>query len=91
MAGSIATLQIPLTLPTLWLLGGSFLGSIAFWTIESLEIMNILTYDSVETAQYPLSIYNQWFQRFFTVVIPLVCVSYFPLLAVRNKASATGS
>ncbi|BAZ11199.1 hypothetical protein NIES4071_30250 [Calothrix sp. NIES-4071] len=95
---SLTTLHIPLTLNTLWLLGASFIGSIAlfvgiiivqatltFWTIESLEVMNILTYGGVETAQYPLSIYSKWFQRFFTFVIPLGCVSYFPLVAVLGK------
>lgn len=99
MGWSLATLHIPLTLPILWLLLTSLIGSIAlfmgivimqatltFWTIESLEIMNILTYGGVETAQYPFSIYSQWFQRFFTFLIPLACVSYFPLLAVLNKA-----
>jgi ABC-2 type transport system permease protein len=98
MGWSLSTLHIPLNLKTLWLLSTSFIGGIAlfvgivivqatltFWTIESLEIMNILTYGGVETAQYPLSIYNQWFQRFFTFLIPLACVSYFPLLAVLEK------
>lgn len=98
MAWSLSTLHIPFTLKTLWLLGTSFIGSVAlfvgivivqatltFWTIESLEIMNILTYGGVETAQYPLSIYSKWFQRFFTFLIPLGCVSYFPLLAVLQK------
>ncbi len=101
MGWSLSTLQIPLTLKTLWLLGSSFIGGVAlfigivilqatltFWTIESLEIMNILTYGGVETAQYPLSIYSKWFQRFFTFLIPLACVSYFPLVAVLEKESA---
>lgn len=99
MVWSLTTLQIPFTLSVCWLLGAALLGSIAlflgitiaqatltFWTIESLEVMNILTYGGVETAQYPFSIYSRWFQRFFTFLIPLVCVSYFPLLAVLNKA-----
>lgn len=97
---SLSTLQIPLSLFTVWLLFTAWLGSIAlfigivivqatltFWTIESLEIMNILTYGGVETAQYPFSIYRKWFQRFFTFLIPLACVSYFPLLAVLNKTA----
>ncbi|MBD2514634.1 ABC-2 family transporter protein [Nostoc sp. FACHB-973] len=95
---SLSTLHISFTIKTLWLLGGSFIGAIAlflgivivqatitFWTIESLEIMNILTYGGVETAQYPFAIYSKWFQRFFTYLIPLACVSYFPLLAVLGK------
>ncbi|MGF1964493.1 MAG: ABC transporter permease [Aulosira sp. DedVER01a] len=98
MAWSLSTLYIPFTFKTFWLLGTSFIGGVAlfvgivivqatltFWTIESLEIMNILTYGGVETAQYPLSIYSKWFQRFFTFLIPLGCVSYFPLLAVLEK------
>jgi ABC-2 type transport system permease protein len=98
---ALATLQIPLTPQTGWLLSASLVGSVAlflgivimqatltFWTIESLEIMNILTYGGVETAQYPFSIYSQWFQQFFTFFVPLACVSYFPILAVLNKASA---
>lgn len=97
---SLSTLHIPLSLSTLWLLGTACIGSIAlfvgivimqatltFWTIDSLEIMNILTYGGVETAQYPFSIYRQWFQQFFTFLIPLTCVSYFPLLAVLKKAA----
>lgn len=97
---SLSTLHIPFTIQKFWLLSTSFIGGVAlfvgiviiqatltFWTIESLEIMNILTYGGVETAQYPLSIYGKWFQRFFTFLIPLACVSYFPLLAVLEKES----
>jgi ABC-2 type transport system permease protein len=103
LSWSLLTLNIPLSLSTLWLLGSAWIGSIAlfvgivivqatitFWTIESLEIMNILTYGGVETAQYPFSIYSKWFQRFFTFLIPLACVSYFPLLAVLDKAAEVG-
>ncbi|MEH2071505.1 MAG: ABC-2 family transporter protein [Nostoc sp.] len=95
---SLSTLHISISLQTLWLLATSFIGAVAlfvgivivqatltFWTIESLEIMNILTYGGVETAQYPFAIYTKWFQRFFTYLIPLACVSYFPLLAVLEK------
>ena len=53
--------------------------TISFWTIESLEIMNTLTYGGVETAQYPMSIYRRMFRRFFTFIVPLACVTYFPL------------
>ena len=33
--------------------------TLSFWTIETLEIMNTLTYGGVETAQFPLSIYSR--------------------------------
>lgn len=52
--------------------------TMSFWTIESLEIINALTYGGTETAQYPLSFYRRWFRGFFTVVVPLAFVSYIP-------------
>ncbi len=53
--------------------------TIAFWTIESLELINIVTYGGVETAQYPLTIYPDWFRRFFTYLVPFACINYIPL------------
>jgi len=78
----------------LFTLGGGFLlfaglfifqATITFWTTESLEIMATVTYGGCETGQYPLSIYKPWFQTFFIFVIPLGCVTYFPLLAIMDK------
>ena len=43
--------------------------TICFWTIESLELMNTMTYGGVESAQYPLVIYGRWFRGFFTFII----------------------
>ena len=65
--------------------------SLCFWTTESLEIMNILTYGGVETAQYPLSIYHVAFRRLFTFVIPLGCIGYFPVVAVLGVDDPLGS
>ena len=56
----------------------------SFWTTESLEVMNMLTYGGVETAQYPIAVYQKYFQRFFTFVVPLAMVTYFPILAVLD-------
>lgn len=52
---------------------------IAFWTIETLELMNIATYGGVQTAQYPMSIYKRSFRLIFTLLIPLACVGYYPV------------
>jgi ABC-2 type transport system permease protein len=68
-----------------------FQAVISFWTIESLEMMNTLTYGGVETAQYPLAIYRGWFRRFFTYVVPLGCISYFPSLAILGIDDPLGS
>jgi viologen exporter family transport system permease protein len=64
---------------------------LSFWTTESLEIMNTLTYGGVETAQYPMAIYQQYFRRFFTFVVPLACVTYFPLVAVLGIDDPLGT
>jgi ABC-2 type transport system permease protein len=86
-------------LATSAVLGGSalFVGllilqaTLAFWTTETLEIANTLTYGGVETAQYPLSIYRPWFRKLFTYVVPLACVNYYPILALTGRADASNS
>lgn len=65
--------------------------TLSFWTTESLEIMNTLSYGGVETAQYPLAIYHRFFRRLFTYVIPLACVSYFPVVAILGVDDPLGS
>jgi ABC-2 type transport system permease protein len=50
--------------------------TLAFWTVESLEIANTLTYGGVEAGQYPLDIYARWFRNFPHVVVPLACIAY---------------
>lgn len=53
--------------------------TLTFWTVETLELMNIITYGGLESGQYPMSIYTPLFKLFFTFVIPLACVAYYPL------------
>jgi ABC-2 type transport system permease protein len=59
--------------------------TLCFWTVESLEIMNTVTYGGTEVAQYPLSLYRDWFRRFFTFVVPLAFVSYVPTGALLER------
>ena len=65
--------------------------TMAFWSTESLEIMNCLTYGGVETAQHPLTIYRPWFRRFFTFVVPLACINYFPAHAILGRTEVLGT
>ncbi len=65
--------------------------TLAFWTTETLEIMNTVTYGGVETTQYPMNIYRPWFRGLFTFVVPLACVSYFPSLAIMGVEDPLGS
>jgi ABC-2 type transport system permease protein len=65
--------------------------TLAFWTVESLEIANVLTYGGVQAAQYPLSIYAAWFRDFLTFVVPLACVAYYPVLAILGRSDPLGA
>jgi ABC-2 type transport system permease protein len=65
--------------------------TLAFWTIEGLEVMNTVTYGGVETTQYPITIYRPWFRRIFTVIIPLACVNYFPAMAILGRTDPLGT
>lgn len=66
-------------------------GTLAFWTVESLEIANVLTYGGVQAAQYPLALYANWFRRVLTFVVPLACVAYYPALAILGKDDPLGA
>jgi len=65
--------------------------TLSFWTVESLEITNTLTYGGVAAAQYPLEIYASWFRQFFTFVVPLACIAYFPVVGLLHKPDPLGA
>lgn len=67
-----------------------FQGTLTFWTTESLEVVNAFSYGGVTAAQYPITIYADWFRRFFTFVVPLACVSYLPLTLVLGVPDELG-
>jgi len=75
------------------LFGGLFVlqATLAFWTTESLEVVNATTYGGVEMARFPISIYRKWFRRIFIWIIPLAAVNYLPLHAVTGRPDALGS
>lgn len=68
-----------------------FQATLSFWSVESLEIMNAMTYGGVQTAQYPISIYEEWFRSFFIFIVPVASIAYFPLLIVLGKVDPLGS
>ena len=59
----------------------------SFWTIEGMEVMNVLSDGGRDMASYPISIYQKWFAAIFTYVIPFGCVNYFPLLYLLDKGN----
>jgi ABC-2 type transport system permease protein len=63
----------------------------AFWTTEALEVWNAFTYGGVYMSQYPVTIYRSWFREFFTWIIPLSCISYFPFVRLLHHPDPLGT
>ena len=65
--------------------------TLAFWTVESLEAVNILTYGGEAAAEYPLNVYAGWFRSFLLWGVPIGCVTYLPMLAAMGHADPLGT
>ena len=59
--------------------------SFAFFTIEGLEFMNILTYGGREFGRYPYAIYGEGILRFLTYIVPMALFQYYPLLYILGR------
>jgi ABC-2 type transport system permease protein len=72
--------------------GGLFIigATITFWTVESIEALNILTYGGSEMIQAPMHIYPEWLRRFFTYIIPAIFLNYYPALYFLDKPDPLG-
>ncbi len=54
--------------------------SLCFFTTEGLEFINIFTDGGRQFGAYPLSVFGEEILKFFTFIIPLALVQYYPLL-----------
>ena len=72
--------------------GGLFVigATITFWTVESIEVINIFTYGGSEMISYPMHIYPDWLRNFFTYVIPAIFLNYYPALYFLDKPDPLG-
>lgn len=72
--------------------GGLFVigGTLTFWTVDSVEAMNVLTYGGRTLISYPMDIYGQVLRKTFTYVIPAAFLSYFPVLHVLHRPLPDG-
>lgn len=72
--------------------GGLFIcgATLSFWTIESLEAVNILTYGGAEMMNYPMDIYPQIIRKFFTYILPAIFLLYYPSLYILDKPNPLG-
>lgn len=56
-----------------------------FFTIESLEFMNIFTDGAKEYGKYPISIYGKRMLQICTFVVPYALIQYYPLLYLLDR------
>ena len=72
--------------------GGLFMigSTITFWTIESIEVMNTLTYGGSFATSHPMSIYPNWIIRFFTFIVPAIFLTYFPAIYILDLPNPLG-
>lgn len=61
-----------------------------FWTVESIEVANIVTYGGTEMASYPMHIFAAWLRRTFTYILPLAFVNYYPALWLLGRQPPAG-
>ncbi|MEN8241894.1 MAG: ABC-2 family transporter protein [Chloroflexota bacterium] len=64
--------------------------TITFWTVDSIEVINIFTYGGSEMISYPMHIYPQFLRRFFTFILPAIFLNYFPALVILGKPDPLG-
>ena len=62
-------------------------GAIAFWTKKSSALVEFNLSIIEKTTSYPLTIYPKWFARFFTFVIPLGFISFYPVCGLLDIES----
>lgn len=84
----VKALYLPVVLASLTcFFGGLYItgATITFWTVESVEAINIFTYGGTEMMAYPMTIYSDWMRRFFTYFVPAIFLNYYPALYFLGK------
>lgn len=64
--------------------------TLTFWTVQPVEVMNVLTYGGVEVMSYPAPIYTGWLRGFFTYILPFVFLNYYPALFFLDRPDPLG-
>jgi ABC-2 type transport system permease protein len=62
-------------------------GSLSFWSPDTAEMGNSVTYGGNFAAQYPSHIYPSWIKRLLFTALPLAFVGYVPALALLPGAT----
>lgn len=59
--------------------------TIAFFTVESIEFMNIFVDGAREFGSYPVGIYGKFILNLLTFLLPIACTQYYPLLYLLER------
>lgn len=59
--------------------------TVAFWTVQSLEVFNLLTNGGCDVLSHPLEIYDRWIQKLFLFVLPMAFISHIPVGVMLGK------
>lgn len=54
--------------------------SLSFFFIEGIELINILSSGTREIGEYPMGVYGKKVLKFFTFIVPIVCLNYYPVM-----------
>lgn len=86
-AAKVALLVMTLLAGVIIFLALFMIGAVTtIWTVSTVEFINIFTNGGAAMSSYPLTIYQEWFRNFFTFIVPLGFVSYFPATLILGKA-----
>ena len=53
--------------------------TMCFFTVQGLEVVNIITNGSKQFAEYPMRIYKKTLRMIFTFIIPVTIINYYPI------------
>ncbi len=61
--------------------------SLSFKTVQGLEVINIITNGTRQVGQYPMGIYRKVIRLFFTIIIPITLINYYPLEYLSGRVN----
>jgi len=72
--------------------GGIFIisSAVTFWTLDSVESLNILTFGVNQLMAYPMTSYQDSLRFFFTFIIPAAFLNYYPAVEMLGKSDPLG-
>jgi ABC-2 type transport system permease protein len=85
-------LTILVVISQVFFFGGLFIigATITFWTVDSIEAINIFTYGGSYMISHPMHIFPDAMRRFFTFVIPAAFLNYYPAMYILEIPDPTG-